>query len=84
MPGQSFLVEWLRPGRRAADHLQVLALLAKTAFLAFCFIWIRWTLPRFKYNQLMTLGWKYLLPIALANIFVIALLVAGYHLLVVG
>ena len=83
--GQVFLVGVLGPGRRRCSSiLQVLSLLAKTAFLAFCFIWIRWTLPRFKYNQLMTLGWKYLLPIAIANIFVIALLVAGYQLLFVG
>lgn len=59
--------------------LQIGFFLAKVAFLCFCFIWIRWTLPRFKYNQLMDLGWSKLLPIALANILVIALLVAGYH-----
>ena len=47
--------------------LQTLTLLAKTAFFAFLFIWVRWTLPRFKYNQLMTIGWKYLLPIGIVN-----------------
>ncbi|MEM1116873.1 MAG: NADH-quinone oxidoreductase subunit NuoH [Bacteroidota bacterium] len=62
--------------------LHVGSLLLKTSFFAFCFIWIRWTLPRFKYNQLMNLGWKYLLPISIANIFVIAVLVAAYHLIV--
>jgi len=56
--------------------LQVLMLMLKTAFWAFVFIWVRWTLPRFKYNQLMTLGWKYLLPISLVNIVVIAVIVA--------
>ena len=61
--------------------LQVGFFVAKVTFIAFCFIWIRWTLPRFKYNQLMNLGWKYMLPIALANIVVIAALVAGYTLL---
>jgi NADH-quinone oxidoreductase subunit H len=58
--------------------LQVLFFLVKVIALAICFIWIRWTLPRFKYNQLMKLGWQYLLPIALANVLVIALLVALY------
>lgn len=53
--------------------LQFLALMLKVGFFAFLFIWVRWTFPRFKYNQLMTLGWKYLLPIALANALLIAL-----------
>jgi NADH-quinone oxidoreductase subunit H len=56
--------------------LQIVALLVKTAFWAFVFIWVRWTLPRFKFNQLMTLGWKHLLPISLVNVAVIALLIA--------
>lgn len=38
----------------------------------FIVIWIRWTLPRFKYNQLMDIGWKNLMPIALLNLFVVA------------
>ncbi|MDT0630352.1 NADH-quinone oxidoreductase subunit NuoH [Rubrivirga sp. S365] len=61
--------------------LQVVAFLVKVSFIAFCFIWIRWTLPRFKYNQLMNLGWKKLLPIAIANIVVVAFLVAAYQLI---
>ena len=56
--------------------LQFGSLLLKASFFAFLFIWVRWTLPRFKYNQLMTLGWKYMLPIALANTILIALGVA--------
>ncbi len=56
--------------------LQFLALMAKVSFFAFLFIWVRWTLPRFKYVQLMTLGWKYLLPIALVNTLVVAVGVA--------
>lgn len=52
--------------------LQVLSLLLKTAFLVFVFVWVRWTLPRFKYNQLMDLGWNKLLPLALANLVVVA------------
>ena len=59
--------------------LQIGAFFLKSAFMAFVFIWVRWTLPRFKYNQLMTIGWKYLLPIAIANIVVIAGLVALWH-----
>ncbi|MCS7177302.1 MAG: NADH-quinone oxidoreductase subunit NuoH [Candidatus Kapabacteria bacterium] len=42
--------------------------LAKTAVLLFLFIWVRWTVPRFRYDQLMRLGWRVLLPLALLNI----------------
>ena len=44
--------------------------LAKTGCFLFLFLWVRWTLPRFRYDQLMDLGWKVMLPIALANLFV--------------
>ncbi|MDP5171582.1 MAG: NADH-quinone oxidoreductase subunit NuoH [Bacteroidia bacterium] len=52
--------------------------LTKTFTIAFTFMWIRWTLPRFKYNQLMDLGWKRLLPLALINLVVVAIGAAIY------
>ena len=77
IPGEVFFASSLPPV--LLTIFQVLVFVAKVSFIAFSFIWIRWTLPRFKYNQLMNLGWKTLLPIAIANILVIALLVAGWH-----
>lgn len=51
------------------------ALMAKTFFFLFVFIWIRWTIPRFRYDQLMNLGWKKLIPLALANMIITAAIV---------
>jgi len=48
--------------------LGTVALFAKISFFIFFFMWIRWTIPRFRYDQLMNLGWKILIPIAVANI----------------
>ena len=53
-------------------------LIVKTYIALFGFIWVRWTFPRFRYDQLMRLGWKVLLPLALLNFVVVAALaVAG-------
>ena len=56
--------------------MQTGSLLLKVGFFVFLFLWVRWTLPRFKYNQLMQIGWKVLLPVALVNVLVMALIVA--------
>jgi len=60
--------------------LSVLVFSLKTAFFVWVFIWVRWTLPRFRYDQLMRLGWKALLPLALLNLLWVAGLVTwGIH-----
>jgi NADH-quinone oxidoreductase subunit H len=58
----------LQEGSLPLVLLQVGAFLTKTVFFVFVFIWIRWSTPRFRYDQLMALGWKVLLPLSLANI----------------
>lgn len=50
--------------------------LLKVGFFIFFFMWVRWTLPRFRYDQVMTLGWKKLLPLSIANLIVYALVIA--------
>ena len=50
----------------------LIALMAKIVFFIFLFMWVRWTIPRFRYDQLMNLGWKKMLPLALVNMLVTA------------
>ncbi|MDO8542014.1 MAG: NADH-quinone oxidoreductase subunit H [Opitutaceae bacterium] len=48
--------------------LSITIFLAKVLFLIFFFMWVRWTVPRFRYDQVMEIGWKKLLPLAIANL----------------
>ena len=51
---------------------------AKVAAFLFFFMWVRWTLPRFRYDQLMRLGWLFFFEIALVNIFIVAVIIAYF------
>jgi len=55
--------------------LQIAAFFIKVGALLFFFIWVRWSIPRFKYNQLMNLGWKVMFPLALINLIWVAVFV---------
>ncbi len=55
--------------------LGTMAMFLKISFFIFFFMWIRWTVPRFRYDQLMNLGWKVLIPLAIVNIFITALII---------
>jgi len=62
-------------GTNWAAILQGLCLFGKIAFFLFLFMWVRWTIPRFRYDQLMNLGWKILIPLALFNMLVTGALI---------
>ena len=65
-----FLGGWNGPW--LPDSLKFLWFFAKLGALLFFFIWVRWTFPRFRYDQLMNLGWKGMIPVALLNLLVTA------------
>lgn len=75
-----FLGGWHIPGVEGSSIgivlLQVVAFLAKTLFLVWLQMTIRWTLPRFRYDQIMRLGWTMLLPAALLNLLVTGVVLA--------
>lgn len=54
-------------------------LLLKAAFFMWLYVWVRWTLPRFRYDQLMSLGWKFMIPVSLANVLVTSIAIAALH-----
>jgi NADH-quinone oxidoreductase subunit H len=76
-----FLGGWQAPGLHLLNLssltnsiVQILTFAAKVGAVLFFFVWIRWTLPRFRYDQLMNLGWKVMLPLAILNVFVVGIL----------
>ena len=70
-PGMSYIVEnW---GVNIGNILGIIVLFAKICGFIFFFMWIRWTIPRFRYDQLMNLGWRILIPLSIANIVVVGI-----------
>jgi NADH-quinone oxidoreductase subunit H len=59
-------------GHNLATLVGTLVFFVKIAFFIFTFMWVRWTLPRFRYDQLMDLGWKGMIPLAIVNIIITA------------
>jgi NADH-quinone oxidoreductase subunit H len=67
-PGMSWAVENL--GVNIANVIGMMALFAKLCGFIFFIMWVRWTIPRFRYDQLMHLGWRILIPLAIVNIMI--------------
>jgi NADH-quinone oxidoreductase subunit H len=59
--------------------INIAVFFAKVAALIFLFMWVRWTLPRFRWDQLMRLGWLFFFEIALVNIFIVAIILIYFH-----
>jgi NADH-quinone oxidoreductase subunit H len=75
-----FLGGWLLPfGLDPPGWVDPLVVLAKMSLVTFLFIWVRATLPRLRYDQLMSFGWKVLLPLATLNALVTAIVVVATH-----
>lgn len=75
-PGMGWAVEnW---GVNIANVIGIAALFAKLCFFIFFFMWIRWTIPRFRYDQLMHLGWKILIPLSIFNIIITGICILAF------
>ncbi|RYF12782.1 MAG: NADH-quinone oxidoreductase subunit NuoH [Flavobacteriales bacterium] len=73
-PGMDWVATQVGP--IAAPLIGTLALFLKIFAFIFFFMWVRWTIPRFRYDQLMNLGWKVLIPLAIANIVITGIVIA--------
>ncbi|HXI00439.1 MAG TPA: NADH-quinone oxidoreductase subunit NuoH [Sphingobacteriaceae bacterium] len=78
-PGMDWVYSVL--GGTWAPLVGVVILLGKIFFFIFFFMWVRWTVPRFRYDQLMNLGWKVLIPLAIANIVITGIVITIKELL---
>jgi NADH-quinone oxidoreductase subunit H len=68
-------VDQLNLSQNALAIVHFLILFTKISFVGFFFMWVRWTLPRFRYDQLMRLGWKKLIPLACLNLIITGVVV---------
>jgi len=67
-PGMEWMVE--NVGVNTANLLGIAVLFVKICFFIFFYMWVRWTIPRFRYDQLMNLGWRILIPLSIINIMI--------------
>ena len=72
-PGMDWVSE--NAGANIANIIGIFVLFGKICAFIFFYMWIRWTIPRFRYDQLMKLGWKMLIPLAIANIIITGIVI---------
>lgn len=77
-PGMQWMVENL--GVNIANVLGIAVLFAKICFFIFFYMWVRWTIPRFRYDQLMNLGWKILIPLSILNIIITGVVILRHDI----
>ncbi len=75
-PGMQWMTE--NVGINAANVLGIIALLVKICCFIFFYMWVRWTIPRFRYDQLMNLGWRILIPLAIINIMITGVCILAF------
>jgi NADH-quinone oxidoreductase subunit H len=77
-PGMQWMVE--NVGVNIANVLGIVVLFAKICFWIFFYMWVRWTIPRFRYDQLMNLGWKILIPLSIINIMITGIVILRHDI----
>ncbi|MBF4464624.1 NADH-quinone oxidoreductase subunit NuoH [Flavobacterium sp. LC2016-12] len=77
-PGMQWMVE--NVGVNIANVLGIAVLFAKICFWIFFYMWVRWTIPRFRYDQLMNLGWKILIPLSIINIMITGVVILRHDI----
>ncbi len=75
-PGMQWMVD--NVGVNIANILGIGALFIKLCFFIFFYMWVRWTIPRFRYDQLMNLGWKILIPLSIINIVITGICILAF------
>lgn len=75
-PGMQWMLD--NVGVNAANILGIGVLFIKICFFIFFYMWVRWTIPRFRYDQLMNLGWKILIPLSIINIIITGICVLAF------
>ena len=75
-PGMQWMVDHV--GVNIANVLGIGVLFIKICFFIFFYMWVRWTIPRFRYDQLMNLGWKILIPLSIINIIITGICILAF------